>query len=167
MKITLVQEDITELNVDVIVNAANNALLGGGGVDGAIHRKAGPELLAECRTLNGCETGDAKITKGYKLKAKHIIHTVGPVFKDGKSNEDELLASCYLKSLSLAEENNCKTIAFPCVSTGIYGFPSERAAKIVVNSLKDFEAKGVEEVILCCFMQNDFDIYSRLLKPSI
>lgn len=166
MKITVIQEDITELDVDAIVNAANNTLRGGGGVDGAIHRKAGPELLEECTALNGCETGSAKITKGYNLKAKHIIHTVGPVFKDGQSNEDDLLALCYLNSLKLAEENNCKTIAFPCVSTGIYGFPSERAAKIVVGLLKDFEATVVEEVTLCCFMSHDFELYDRLLKQN-
>jgi len=164
MKITITQGDITDLDVDAIVNAANNTLRGGGGVDGAIHRKAGSELLNECITLGGCETGNAKITKGYNLKAKHIIHTVGPVFKDGKSNEDELLASCYLNSLRLAEENNCKKVAFPCVSTGVYGFPSERAAKIVVGILKNFESKEIEEIILCCFMVNDFDLYSRLLK---
>jgi O-acetyl-ADP-ribose deacetylase (regulator of RNase III) len=163
MKITLIKDDITTLNVDSIVNAANSSLRGGGGVDGAIHRKAGPELLNECINLGGCKTGFAKITKGYNLKAKYIIHTVGPVFQDGKSNEDELLASCYLNSLKLAEDNNCKTIAFPCVSTGVYGFPSERAANIVVEILQKFESEKIEEIILCCFMENDFDIYNNLL----
>src|SRR6266480_5519565 len=132
-----VREDITSLKVDVIVNAANTTLLGGGGVDGAIHRGAGPELLEECRKLGGCATGQAKITKGYRLPAKWVIHTVGPVWRDGKQGEDELLSSCYRNSLALAEQNGVRTIAFPSISTGAYGFPMERAALITVTEIKN------------------------------
>ena len=138
MSIKVYQGDITTLAVDAIVNAANRTLLGGGGVDGAIHRAAGKELLAECRTLNGCETGEAKITGGYKLPAKHVIHTVGPVWHGGKNNEDQLLENAYANSLKLAAQNDLKSIAFPAISTGVYGFPKERAANIAVATIKSF-----------------------------
>lgn len=141
------------MKVDAIVNAANNTLLGGGGVDGAIHRAAGPELLQECKNLNGCPTGEAKITSGYLLTAKYVIHTVGPIWKGGKEGEDELLASCYRKSLELARNYKIKTIAFPAISTGTYGFPSERAAEIAVSQVKEFLQKNEipETVFLVCY----------------
>jgi len=137
-RIEVVEGDVTKLRVDAIVNAANTTLLGGGGVDGAVHRAAGPELLEECRKLGGCPTGQARITKGYKLPAKWVIHTVGPVWRDGKHGEDDLLAGCYRNSLALAEQNGVKTIAFPSISTGAYGFPMERAAKTAVTEIKKF-----------------------------
>jgi len=160
-RVEIVEGDITRQQVDAIVNAANNSLLGGGGVDGAIHRAAGPGLLAECRTLGGCATGDAKITRGYNLPARWVIHTVGPVWYGGDHHEDELLASCYRKSLALAESHGIRTIAFPSISTGAYGFPMERAARIALTEIKQFLAKNttLEKVVLVCFGQRAYKIY--------
>jgi len=153
--IEILQGDITELEVDAIVNAANSSLLGGGGVDGAIHRAAGPELFHECVTLRGCETGEAKITRGYNLPAKHVIHTVGPVWYNGKQNEDTKLANCYRNSLGLAKEHDIKSIAFPAISTGVYGFPLERATKIALSETMNFIEKHDEfgKVIFVCFSE--------------
>jgi O-acetyl-ADP-ribose deacetylase (regulator of RNase III) len=167
-RIEVVEGDITKEAVDAIVNAANTTLLGGGGVDGAIHRGAGPELLEECRKLGGCATGQAKITKGYRLPAKWVIHTVGPVWRDGQHDEDELLASCYRSCLALAEENGIRTIAFPSISTGAYGFPIERAARIAVRETKKFLEgnASVERVLLVCFGKGARTIYSQSLAEA-
>jgi O-acetyl-ADP-ribose deacetylase (regulator of RNase III) len=157
--------DITSLDVDAIVNAANSSLLGGGGVDGAIHRAAGPQLLEECRRLGGCKTGDAKITKGYRLRARHVIHAVGPVWHGGKSGEAQLLASCYPRSLELAATHGLASIAFPAISTGVYGYPVEAAARVAVDTVRSAlqEMEGIAEVIFCCFSERDLEVYESLL----
>ncbi len=162
----VVQGDITQLKVDAIVNAANNPLLGGGGVDGAIHRAAGGELLEECRKLGGCETGEAKITKGYNLPAKWVIHTVGPVWQGGNNSEDELLASCYRQSLALAEQYKIESIAFPAISTGVYRFPIERASKIAVSEVNKFlqSDRFIKQVIFVCFGQSNYDSYLQMMQ---
>lgn len=159
------QGDITKLEVDAIVNAANRSLLGGGGVDGAIHKAAGPELVKECASLGGCETGDAKITRGYKLPARHVIHTVGPVWHGGTEDEDELLANCYRNSLRLAVENDVKTIAFPAVSTGVYRFPPERACRIAVRTVREFLAgeTSIGKVVFACFNSDAYALYMKEL----
>jgi O-acetyl-ADP-ribose deacetylase (regulator of RNase III) len=164
-RVELIKGDITTLNVDAIVNAANNSLLGGGGVDGAIHRAAGPDLLIECEKLKGCETGKSKITGGYRLKAKYIIHTVGPVWLGGYRDETQLLASCYQTSLVLAKEKKIKTLAFPGVSTGIYGFPKDLAALIALNETKRFLNKNSypEKVIFVTYDDDSYEIYRKLL----
>jgi O-acetyl-ADP-ribose deacetylase (regulator of RNase III) len=164
-RIELLKADITSLKVDAIINAANKTLLGGGGVDGAIHSAAGPDLLNECKTLNGCETGKAKITKGYRLKAKHIIHTVGPVWYGGYRDEYELLASCYQSSLEIAKDKRLKTIAFPGISTGVYGFPQEMAALIAVSETRRFLLKNKypEKVTFVTFSDDNYETYRKLL----
>lgn len=157
------QGDITQYHVDAIANAANTSLLGGGGVDGAIHRAAGPELLEECRTLNGCATGRAKITKGYRLPARYVLHTPGPIWRGGNCHEAELLASCYENCLKLAEEYGCRTVAFPSISTGVYHFPLKQAAGIAVKTIRDFLARSrtVEEVTMVCFNQETYLAYKE------
>ena len=164
-RLKIIVADITTLEVDAIVNAANRSLLGGGGVDGAIHRVAGSELLAECRTLNGCETGQSKMTKGYRLPAKYVIHTVGPVWYGGQRHEAELLASCYDTSLRIAEESGLKSIAFSNISTGVYGYPKQEAAHIALSVIfKHLQSDYEGEVIVCCFSEDDRLIYENALK---
>ena len=169
MRFTVVQADITTLAVDAIVNAANSSLLGGGGVDGAIHRAAGPALLAACRLLHGCKTGDAKATSGFNLPAKFVFHTVGPIWSSGHANEEALLANCYTRCLDLAVEHHCRTIAFPAISTGIYGFPKQPAAYIAVTTTRNFIAQhpdaAIEEIIFCCFSPADAALYQSLNIP--
>jgi len=168
-RIEVVEGDITKQTVDAIVNAANTTLLGGGGVDGAIHRAAGPALLEECRTLGGCATGQAKITKGYRLPSKWVIHTVGPVWRDGLHGEDDLLASCYRSCFALAEEHGIRTIAFPSISTGAYGFPMDRAARIAVRETKRFLGENItfERVLLVCFGTSAFQVHSQALSEAV
>ena len=164
--IEIITADITELEVDAIINAANCSLLGGGGVDGAIHRAAGLELLEACRKFNGCETSEARITPGFKLPAKFVIHTPGPVWHGGNHNEAELLKNCYLNSLALAKENNCKTVAFPCISTGVYHFPKEQAAQIALETVLSNITAPIEKVIFCCFSDSDAEIYRKIAAEN-
>jgi O-acetyl-ADP-ribose deacetylase (regulator of RNase III) len=168
-KVKIIQGDITKIVVDAIVNAANNSLLGGGGVDGAVHHEAGKDLLEECRKLNGCETGKAKLTNGYMLPAKYIIHTVGPVYRDGSRNEQHLLASCYHESLLLAVSNGIKTIAFPSISTGIYGYPFREACVIALRTVENFlqEDNRITKVFMVCFSDKDYMQYEAVLKDFL
>lgn len=165
-QILVIEGDITKQKVDAIVNAANTSLLGGGGVDGAIHHAAGPELLAECRQLNGCATGEAKITRGYNLSADWVIHTVGPIWRGGNAGEDQLLAKCYRSCFALAEQYEIRTMAFPAISTGAFGFPRERAAKIAVSEIKKLleRTTSVEQVIFVCFGQTAYNSYLAAIK---
>jgi O-acetyl-ADP-ribose deacetylase (regulator of RNase III) len=165
-RIELIKADITILEVDAIVNAANKTLMGGGGVDGAIHAAAGPDLVSECKSLNGCQTGQAKITKGYRLKAKHVIHTVGPVWYGGYRDEHEMLASCYQSSLEIAKEKKIKTVAFPGISTGVYGFPQDLAALIAISETRRFLLKNKypEKVTFVAFSDENYETYRKLLE---
>src|SRR3954470_3245953 len=166
-ELAVIVADITTLALDAIVNAANESLLGGGGVDGAIHRAAGPELLAECRRLKGCATGDAKITAGYHLPARHVIHTVGPVWHGGSDGEDDLLASCYRRALEVAAEHGLRSIAFPAISTGVYGFPPERAAPIAVRVVAGVVTAGrFERVLFCCFSRPSAELHAEALNRN-
>jgi O-acetyl-ADP-ribose deacetylase (regulator of RNase III) len=162
----VVSGDLTQFHADAIVNAANSSLLGGGGVDGAIHRAAGPELLAECRLLNGCKTGDAKITRGYRLPAKHVIHTVGPVWRGGEHGEAQLLASCYRRSLEVAREHGLRTIGFPAISCGIYGYPVEQAARIAVETVQAHAGKDFDRVTFVCFGRDVLAAYTAALARA-
>lgn len=166
MKIRVCQGDITKLNVDAVVNAANCTLLGGGGVDGAIHRAAGPELLVACRKFNGCPTGEARITPGFHLPARFVIHTPGPVWHGGAHREAELLRNCYENSLKLAMENGCRSIAFPCISTGIYRFPMRNAAQIALDAVMNWKDERPGEVIFCCFSAEQTELYRELLSRT-
>jgi len=169
-EIKVIKEDITELTVDAIVNAANTSLLGGGGVDGAIHRKAGPKLLAECRELNGCNVGEAKLTKGYNLPSSYVIHTVGPMWAGGMKNEAEKLMNCYRNSLTIAKDHNLKSIAFPAISTGIYGFPLEDATEIAITATKQFLVEnphtGIETILFVCFDDRTKNIYDKKINKN-
>lgn len=163
VKIEVVEGDITKLKVDAIVNAANCSLLGGGGVDGAIHRAAGRELVEACRVFGGCETGEARITPGFKLPAKFVIHTPGPIYRDGLHGEPKLLRSCYENSMKLAEENGCETVAFSAISTGVYGYPKKAATEIAVKTVREYPAQNVKKVIFCCFDEDMLKIYQEVL----
>lgn len=163
VKIEVVEGDITKLKVDAIVNAANCSLLGGGGVDGAIHRAAGRELVEACRVFGGCETGEARITPGFKLTAKFVIHTPGPIYRDGLHGEPELLRSCYENSMKLAEENGCETVAFPAISAGVYGYPKKAATEIAVKTVREYPTQNVKKVIFCCFGEEMLKIYQEVL----
>lgn len=163
-RLSAVLGDITRLAVDAIVNAANESLLGGGGVDGAIHRAAGPDLLAECRALGFCPTGEARITRGYRLPARFVVHTVGPIWRGGGQGEARLLALCYRSALAAAVDAGARTVAFPCISTGIYRYPSEQAAKIAVETIRFYADESMDSIVFCCFSQRDVDTYQRLLE---
>lgn len=167
-KLSCLRADITTLKVDVIVNAANSSLLGGGGVDGAIHRAAGPELVHECRLLGGCKTGQAKVTKGYRLPAQHVIHTVGPVWRGGNNGEPELLASCYRNAIELAAQLGVASIAFSSISTGIYGYPIDSAAQVAVSVVREAAAEhpSIQTILFCCFSEQDLEVYQTVLGDT-
>lgn len=165
-RIEIIQDDITSLSTDAVVNAANSTLLGGGGVDGAIHRVAGPALLEECKSLNGCNTGEAKITKGYNLPTKHVIHTVGPIWSGGKNNEEEFLENCYINSLKIASAYQQKSVAFPSISTGVYGFPFERACRIAIESVNEYLKSDttIERIVFCTFSNSDYQKFKIIFE---